>query len=237
MENYIDFSEMSSEDEWLEYEINVNFNIFRLMAEQVQKLLDMDDSIVKLTLLINEKCELSNRIIHSCNEGSEKHDEAIKVFIAMVDNEIKKLESFQRAGILKNISEHQEISTKSDLSDNQSETKRFETILSDVERLELCNKIITESASGKPDYNKTFIGNIDVHTLMYLLGGNKPKEIVKIRMTTHQKVYDLLLSISNHKFKEKTCVPNFVKRTICPAVLLTKNGNTIKRLNENVPIK
>jgi len=118
---------------------------------------------------------------------------------------------------------------------NQPELKKFKTKLDDTERLELCDKLISESLSDMPKYDKIFIGKIDKPTLLYLLGGKRPEKIKKIQMAgRHQNVYNLLLEISAHKFKDKIYIPNFVKHKICPEVLLNKTGDPILRLNERV---
>jgi len=117
----------------------------------------------------------------------------------------------------------------------QPESKEFKTKLDVVERLELCDKLIAESTSDKSKYDKIFIGTIDKPTLNYLLGGKHPEKIKKIQMAgRHQNVYDLLLQISAHTYKDKICIPNFVKHKICPEVLLNKTGDPIKRLNESI---
>jgi len=116
----------------------------------------------------------------------------------------------------------------------QSEINRFETTLTDVGRMELCDKIIAESASDKPNYKKTFIGSIDKPTLMYLLGGERPYKIKKIRMAaSHQNIYNLLFGVSSHTFNDEKCLPGFVKSKICPEILLDKDGKSILKLNND----
>ena len=156
------------------------------------------------------------------------------IYFNQLFEELKRLRKFNEITLVQNFIEYLEKKKNSTIKEKQPEIKRFETTLTESERLDLCGEIIAESASDKPNYTKKFIGSIDVPTLSYLLGGNKPERIVKIRMTTHQKVYDLLLSISAHTFKDKICLPNFVKNLICPDVLLNKDGKSIKKLNERV---
>lgn len=119
MEKNIDFSEISNGNECLKYELDINFNTFRLLANHVQELLDMNNSIEKLACLIDEKCNLHNRISQSYDEECTKQDEAIKGFIVMVSNEIEKLETLQKASILP--SEKMTKNTPDQINDNEME--------------------------------------------------------------------------------------------------------------------
>jgi hypothetical protein len=130
---------------------------------------------------------------------------------------------------------------KLDKSKNQpqkSTSKTFETKLDDNGRIELCCKLVSEATTEIPTYEKTFIGNVDRPTLIYLLGGERPLKIKKIQMGgSHQNVYAMLLKISKHKNKKgKECLPDFLTKAsgnICSQVLLDKDGKEITKLNNN----
>ena len=117
--------------------------------------------------------------------------------------------------------------------------KKFKTILDDEQRNQLCDKLVAEAKSKDIDsYKKIFTGDIDKPTLLFLLGGDRPPKIVRIKMgSSHVNVYELLLSISDERFQNKNyntiCVPGFMKTVICPEVLLCKNGNPIIKLSES----
>jgi len=130
---------------------------------------------------------------------------------------------------------------KLDKSKNQpqkSTSKTFETKLDNNGRIELCCKLVSEATSEIPTYEKTFIGNVDRPTLIYLLGGERPLKIKKIQMGgSHKNVYAMLLGISTHKNnKGKEYLPDFLTKAsgnICSQVLLNKDGKEITKLNNN----
>jgi len=123
----------------------------------------------------------------------------------------------------------------------------FKTNLNDEQRKALCDEIISNDgsyndkmANGKQYKIKTFVDLEEKHkpTLMYLLGGTKPDKIDKIKMTTHQKVYDLLYQYSTHtNIKGEKCLPDFLtksKNNICSKTLLNSKGGEITKLNNPV---
>lgn len=214
-ENTTEFELIRKFESAITTEHNNQISEINNVIDFIEKTLCSDDSIQKLENL----AYLQTDIVSS-------REKWYTPYLTDIKSEIEKLEILNRNGLLKQ-------------EKPKSDQMGFNTIFKDnVERESFCYKIIEESASGKPNYTKTFIGSIDMPTLMYLLGGERPPEIRKIQMAgSHQKVYDLLLNISSHTFKGNICVPNFVKKIICQEVLLNKNGKAIKKLNENVPVK
>ena len=116
-----------------------------------------------------------------------------------------------------------------------SKTTKFKTTLTDDERLELCNKIISNNGADRKNGAIIFKDIEEEHktTLLYLIGGDRPEEIKPIKINSHRKVYELLLSISDepHPYKPKTkCVPDFIKSEFCPELLRNKDGKSFEML-------
>jgi len=208
-----------------DYDGETPFRDFYLMAVKAVDVFDLTDCLEKLGEVICLRTELSNLVRKKFydSNGNLLRKIDYNSLLLSINDEIEKLEALHRLGLLPFDT------TK------KGKVKRFETVLSSDDRLSLCDEIMLDTASDKPNYNKIFIGEVDKPTLMYLLGSDRPEKIKKIRITTHKKVYDLLLSISNHTYNGNICVPNFVKNIICPEILCNRYGETIKKLNERVP--
>jgi len=114
------------------------------------------------------------------------------------------------------------------------ESRCFKTKLSEVERLELCDRIIKNKGAENNNQAIIFKNITEEHkpTILYLFGGIKPNRITPIKINSHRKVYELLLSISDepHPYKKIMCVPDFMKSKICPELLLEKKGKTFDSL-------
>ena len=202
---------------------------------ETNRLLLLDDSFEKLKNLIDIKRSLVkvNSIFKMRSVEYPEFLDYVKMEsnwfdnygLINVDSEIERLKDLNSIGSL--------------LKTNQPVIKRFETTLNNDERLDLCNDIISESASNKPKYDKTFTGPVDKPTLNYLLGGEEPDKIIKIQMSgSHQNVYDLLLKHSNHKNKDgEKCIPPSIRMHFLPLVLLSKEGKPINKLNNDSTIK
>jgi len=201
MENNIDFSEISNGDEWFEYELNINFNTFRLIASHVEELLDMNNSIDKLTYLIDEKCDLSNMVSQSYNEEDTKRNEAIKGFIVMVDNEIEKLETLQRTGLL--ATENVSKKFQSTLSDNQL-TKIYEYLINkgyiETELVNWLSWFNGLSEIQKPmKWNKSNQSLSNIFSLICITGSHRPLfEAFGIKVNKQDR-YDKIVSTTYGK--------------------------------------
>lgn len=112
----------------------------------------------------------------------------------------------------------------------QYETKRFKTSLSDTERKELCDNIISNNgalAKGEAMIFKDFESK-HIPTLLYILGGEHPKRIEKIRVYSIERAKAFLKSISVHPHpytENEICVPDFLKNA-----LLNTKGRDIDKL-------
>jgi len=177
---------------------------------QTGYLLELNDSVEKLEKLADQR----------------KHLKGLGIPDIEIDNEIERLEVRYRIGRLN--------------SDKQPEST-FETVLSDERGIEICNEIITNKGSraGKGGHdNRLFVEVTEKHrsTLMYLLGGARPGEVVPIRYVNQGNIFLLLQSITDvegvGKDKGNKVVPNFMRKVICPEILRDRNGNRFKEIKQ-----
>jgi len=124
---------------------------------------------------------------------------------------------------------------ESEANSRKQKTNRFKTNLTDNERQELCNRIIVNKGAERKGELPLFKDIFEIHklTLHYLLGGERPENIVPIKIPSHRRIYDLLKSISKepHPYmKGEFCVPDFVKTNICSELLRNKNGLPFEEL-------
>lgn len=215
------FSLLTEDDYDPEYEGMTPFRICYLAVEETCVLLECADSLDKLKKLIIQRKELLNLDRNDFyNNIGEKITEklSLKPLILEVSDEIIKLETLQRIGLL--------------TTEKQAETKLFETTLNDAARLELCNKIISNNGAESEKHKPIFKEINEMHraTLLYLLGGEYPDKIERIKVCSIGRTHIFLESISKHPHpyeQDKICVPDFLKN-----VLLQSNGNDILKLKK-----
>lgn len=186
--------------------------------------------------------------INTLPHGNEIFYNSVKSHEAILSFLIKKegIEKFKERVEMDNLFFPDKNSTKSaNRALNNILSKKdlpvFETILSKEKRTELCNEIIANNGNRigkKGEDNRLFVDITSNHklTLMYLLGGDRPEEIVPIKYAVNSNIYSLLKSITDVDGKGtnlgKKVVPMFMCEKICPEILRDKNGDKFDKIKQ-----
>jgi hypothetical protein len=115
--------------------------------------------------------------------------------------------------------------------------RQFKTNLDENERIELCDRIISEKGGkqeAKED-NRLFIDITEAHrpTLMYLLGGKYPEKVEIMKVAVIGNLSTLLKKITDvdgvGKNSGTKVIPEFMKR-FCIEFLRKRDGGSIKAI-------
>ena len=209
--------------------IDLNKQIFAIikMPRSPEKLRDLIQGKYIISLMKSDLIkELEKgRIPEFHKEGINKLIETINEILSKIEPDIELMKDYKDLGVL---DEDEEVDNFQDVYEN----KKFKTNLSDTKRLELCNRIISnKGAENKND--KTIFKDIEekhIPTLLYILGGEYPEKIERIKVFSIGRTHEFLKSISEHPhpyLENEICVPDFLKY-----VLLKSNGDDIPKLKK-----